>query len=40
MIDASDFVELALARGYTFWTGVPCSFLTPFITKGRSGRDV
>jgi phosphonopyruvate decarboxylase len=31
MISAADFVEPALARGYRFWTGVPCSFLTPFI---------
>lgn len=31
MIQAQDFVEAALARGYSFWTGVPCSFLTPFI---------
>ncbi|UPT74532.1 MAG: phosphonopyruvate decarboxylase [Elusimicrobiota bacterium] len=31
MIQAADFVEPALARGYRFWTGVPCSFLTPFI---------
>lgn len=31
MIEASHFIEPALERGYTFWTGVPCSFLTPFI---------
>jgi len=31
MIQAPDFVQPALARGYSFWTGVPCSFLTPFI---------
>ena len=31
MIEASDFVDVALAKGLRFWTGVPCSFLTPFI---------
>ena len=31
MLEAKDFIEPALARGYGFWTGVPCSFLTPFI---------
>ena len=31
MIQAEDFIGPALHRGYGFWTGVPCSFLTPFI---------
>lgn len=31
MIRAHDFVQPALDRGYSFWSGVPCSFLTPFI---------
>ncbi len=31
MITAQEFVAPALARGYSFWAGVPCSFLTPFI---------
>ena len=31
MIQAQEFVQPALGRGYSFWTGVPCSFLTPFI---------
>ena len=31
MIKAHEFVDPALERGYSFWTGVPCSFLTPFI---------
>ena len=31
MITAQEFVGPALARGYSFWAGVPCSFLTPFI---------
>lgn len=30
-IEASDFVEVAKELGYTRYTGVPCSFLTPFI---------
>lgn len=31
MIDAEDFLNAAAERGYDFYTGVPCSFLTPFI---------
>ncbi len=31
MIEARDFVEAARARGFDWWAGVPCSFLTPFI---------
>ena len=31
MIKAQQFVQPALERGYSFWSGVPCSFLTPFI---------
>ena len=31
MIEAQDFLEPALEQGYSFWAGVPCSFLTPFI---------
>lgn len=31
MIQASDFIAPASARGFDFWAGVPCSFLTPFI---------
>ena len=31
MIQAADFITPALARGYSFYAGVPCSFLTPFI---------
>ncbi|MBL7714979.1 MAG: phosphonopyruvate decarboxylase [Bdellovibrionales bacterium] len=33
MIQASDFLGPAVRQGYTFWTGVPCSFLTPFINS-------
>jgi phosphonopyruvate decarboxylase len=31
MIDARDFVEAARARGFDWYAGVPCSYLTPFI---------
>lgn len=31
MITAEDFLGPATDAGYTFWSGVPCSFLTPFI---------
>jgi phosphonopyruvate decarboxylase len=31
MIEAKEFVDRARARGFVFWTGVPCSFLTPLI---------
>lgn len=31
MIQAEDFVEAARSLGFTRYTGVPCSFLTPFI---------
>jgi phosphonopyruvate decarboxylase len=33
MISADDFIEPALTRGFGFYTGVPCSFLTPFINR-------
>ena len=31
MIEAADFIAQAMARGFDFYTGVPCSFLTPLI---------
>lgn len=31
MIQAREFIEPAKALGFRFWSGVPCSFLTPFI---------
>ena len=31
MIQARDFVEAARERGFDWYAGVPCSFLTPFI---------
>lgn len=41
MIHARDFVDAALARGFDFYAGVPCSFLTPFINYviGADGLD-
>lgn len=33
MIQAEDFIRPAKAMGFTFWSGVPCSFLTPFINS-------
>src|ERR1700742_4413038 len=31
MLEAREFVEAARARGFRWYAGVPCSFLTPFI---------
>ena len=31
MIEAAQFVEAARERGFDWYAGVPCSFLTPFI---------
>ncbi|NEP08977.1 MAG: phosphonopyruvate decarboxylase [Symploca sp. SIO2C1] len=31
MIEAQEFVEAASKKGFGWYTGVPCSFLTPFI---------
>jgi len=31
MIEARQFVEAARERGFEWWAGVPCSYLTPFI---------
>ena len=42
MIQAQTFIDAAAARGLDFYTGVPCSFLTPMInrviTAGARGR--
>ena len=38
MITASQFIEAARARGFDFYTGVPCSFLTPLINGVLSDR--
>src|SRR6202021_3372671 len=31
LIEARDFVEAARERGFHWYAGVPCSYLTPFI---------
>ena len=33
MISAENFLTPARARGFDFFTGVPCSFLTPLINR-------
>ena len=33
MIDADDFLEPAREAGLDFYTGVPCSYLTPLINR-------
>ncbi|MDD9878093.1 MAG: phosphonopyruvate decarboxylase [Magnetovibrio sp.] len=37
MIEAEAFLEPALDAGFYFYTGVPCSFLTPIINRVISG---
>jgi phosphonopyruvate decarboxylase len=39
MIEADAFLKPALDAGYDFYTGVPCSFLTPIINRVISGAD-
>jgi phosphonopyruvate decarboxylase len=36
MIQAQSFIDAACARGLDFWSGVPCSFLTPLINRVAS----
>src|ERR1700727_2858986 len=38
MITADAFIAAARARGFDFYTGVPCSFLTPLIKGVLSDR--
>lgn len=38
MITAAEFVHEAVARGFDFYTGVPCSYLTPLINGVLSDR--
>ncbi|MFQ5534264.1 MAG: thiamine pyrophosphate-binding protein, partial [Sphingomonadales bacterium] len=33
MIEADEFLEPAFRQGFNFYTGVPCSFLTPLINR-------
>lgn len=41
MIAADSFLQPAQAAGFDFYTGVPCSFLTPIINRvvGVGGPD-
>jgi phosphonopyruvate decarboxylase len=40
VIEAEDFVEAARRRGFEWYTGVPCSFLTPFINYVINNEDL
>src|SRR5579859_7820281 len=40
MITADAFIAAARARGFDFFTGVPCSFLTPLINGVLSDRSL
>ncbi|MFO0665297.1 MAG: phosphonopyruvate decarboxylase [Polyangiaceae bacterium] len=40
MISAASFVEAAKARGFSLWTGVPCSYLKPFINYVIDAPDI
>ncbi|MGE0735213.1 MAG: phosphonopyruvate decarboxylase [Alphaproteobacteria bacterium] len=40
MLPANDFIEPACARGFDFYTGVPCSFLTPIINAVIGSKSV
>jgi len=39
MITADSFVDAAISNGFSFFTGVPCSYLTPLINRVISRRD-
>ncbi|WP_428377432.1 phosphonopyruvate decarboxylase [Lichenicoccus sp.] len=36
MIEASAFIDAAAGQGLNFWSGVPCSYLTPLINRVAS----
>ena len=40
MIQAQDFISACISRDYTFYTGVPCSFLKPLINYVIQSPDV
>lgn len=40
MIEAREFIEPARAAGYTWFAGVPCSYLTPFINFVMGATDL
>ncbi|HEX2829944.1 MAG TPA: phosphonopyruvate decarboxylase [Burkholderiales bacterium] len=40
MIESKTFVDAARARGFGLWTGVPCSYLTPFLNSVIADRSL
>src|SRR5262245_1967284 len=40
MIDANAFINAAAVRRFDFYSGVPCSFLTPLINRVASNRHI
>src|SRR6478736_4059886 len=40
MINANAFINAAAVRGFDFYSGVPCSFLTPLINRVASNRHI
>ena len=40
MIEAAAFISEATKHGFDFYTGVPCSFLTPLINRVLSDRSI
>jgi len=40
LIAAQTFLDAARARGFGFYSGVPCSYLTPFINSAARHRDL
>ncbi len=40
MLEAGDFLQAARTRGFGFYTGVPCSFLTPLINRVIGANDI
>ncbi len=39
-MQAREFVDIAQQQGFDFYTGVPCSFLTPLINETASRQDI
>src|SRR5918998_1134300 len=39
MISADSFVDAAISNGFSFFTGVPCSYLSPLINRVINRRD-
>ena len=40
MIDSAEFLDAAGEAGFDFYTGVPCSFLTPLINRAIADADI